>query len=169
MTDRLREHLRDDEINKVIEDVRRHAHWLFRREPPGQTLQPTALVNEAFLRIHPWIQREGVRSAAHLRFLLARSIRRVMVDHVRKRRMLKVTLDQSLPLSNDYAVEVLDLERFLETMAKIDPLAVEIVVARFYGGFTEEEVALQMNRSRSWVQKRWRWVRAQWAKEHERA
>lgn len=92
-----------------------------------------------------------------------------MVDHVRKRRMLKVTLDQSLPLSNDYAVEVLDLERFLETMAKIDPLAVEIVVARFYGGFTEEEVALQMNRSRSWVQKRWRWVRAQWAKEHERA
>jgi RNA polymerase sigma factor (sigma-70 family) len=125
------------------------------------------VVHEAFLRIQPWVEREGIRNPDHFKYLLARAMRNLLVDCVRRRRIVKITLDDSVPLPHDQSLEILELERFLGKLAQVDAEAVEIVVARFYGGLTEEEIARHLGKSRSWVQKRWRWVRAWWVREQQ--
>jgi RNA polymerase sigma factor (TIGR02999 family) len=118
-----------------------------RRERADHTLQPTALVNEAYLRlIDP--QRVQWEDRAHFFGIAARVMRQVLIDYARKHRAEKrgmVPANQSLSTLADPAqgpdLDILALHAALSELAKLDPRQAEIVELRYFGGLTEQEVA----------------------------
>jgi RNA polymerase sigma factor (TIGR02999 family) len=129
-------------------ELRRTAAAYMRRERPEHTLQPTALVNEAYLRL---IGQRDVRweDRAHFFGIAARVMRQILVDHARKRRARKrgmgVRADRSVSKladpSSGQDIDVLALHDALDELATLDPRQAEIVELRYFGGLTEEEVA----------------------------
>lgn len=131
----------------VHHELRRIAAGYMRRERRDHSLQPTALVNEAYLRLAaqrdlPW---EG---RGHFFGIAARVMRQVLVDHARRRLAMKRPADRAaVPISKiadpstDRDIDVLALHEALEQLAKLDPRQAEIVELRYFGGMTEEEVA----------------------------
>jgi RNA polymerase sigma factor (TIGR02999 family) len=131
----------------VHHELRRIAAAYMRRERRDHSLQPTALVNEAYLRLAgqrgmPW---EG---RAHFFGIAARVMRQVLVDHARRRRALKRPPGRAALSASTIAdptahgdVDVLALHEALEQLAALDPRQAEIVELRYFGGLTEEEVA----------------------------
>jgi RNA polymerase sigma factor (TIGR02999 family) len=129
-------------------ELRRTAAAYMRRERPEHTLQPTALVNEAYLRL---IEQRDVRweHRAHFFGIAARVMRQILVDHARKRRARKrgmgVRADLSVSKladpSSGQDIDVLALHDALDELATLDPRQAEIVELRYFGGLTEEEVA----------------------------
>jgi RNA polymerase sigma-70 factor, ECF subfamily len=146
----------------VEAELRRVARAYMGRERRGHTLQPTALINEAFLRL---IDARGVRwqDRAHFIGISARLMRRVLVDHARTRGYLKrgggaerVTLHEGLVTSPDPALDVVALDRALEALAKVDARKSQIVELRFFGGLTVEETAEVLHVSSDTVKRDWR-------------
>jgi RNA polymerase sigma factor (TIGR02999 family) len=129
-------------------ELRRIAAAYMRRERPDHTLQPTALVNEAYLRLVPDPQGHW-ESRAHFFGIAARVMRQILVDHARKRRASKrgglARADQSVSQIADPAkgpdLDVLALHEALTELAVLDPRQAEIVELRYFGGLTEQEVA----------------------------
>jgi RNA polymerase sigma factor (TIGR02999 family) len=131
----------------VQPELHRLAHHYMRREREGHTLQTTALINEAYLRLldktHPsWHDR------AHFFAVAAQLMRRVMVDHARARHALKrgaapvkVTLDETAFVTETRAAELLALDEALEQLAQFDPRMSQIVELRYFGGLTNAEIA----------------------------
>ncbi|MFK7959165.1 MAG: ECF-type sigma factor [Phycisphaerales bacterium] len=154
----------------VYEELHRVAAALLRDQRPGHTLQPTALVHEAYLRLDG---RDDVRARGRGEFfaLAARVMRHLLVDHARERNAAKrgggwqrVTLQgiggsgagQSPP-------DVLDLEAALVRLEALNPDDARLVELRFFGGLTGEEAGLAIGDSRNSAARRWRRVRA-WLK-----
>jgi RNA polymerase sigma factor (TIGR02999 family) len=129
-------------------ELRRVAAAYMRRERPDHTLQPTALVNEAYLRL---VNQRDVawEGRAHFFGIAARVMRQILVDHARKRRAVKrgagVRAAQSVSKLPDPGggqnLDVLALHLALEDLAALDPRQAEIVELRYFGGLTEDEVA----------------------------
>jgi RNA polymerase sigma factor (TIGR02999 family) len=128
-------------------ELRRTAAAYMRRERIDHTLQPTALVHEAYLRL---IRDEDMRweDRAHFFGIAARVMRQILVDHARKRaagkrKMVRASLSVSLIAdpSSGQNLDVLDLHEALDEMAGLDPRQAEIVELRYFGGLTEAEVA----------------------------
>ncbi|MGH9140821.1 MAG: ECF-type sigma factor [Vicinamibacterales bacterium] len=128
-------------------ELRRTAGAYMRRERGDHTLQPTALVHEAYLRL---IRDEDVRweDRAHSFVIAARLKRQILVDHARKRaagkrHMVRADLpvSQIVDPSSGQDLDVLDLHEALNEMAVLDPRQAEIVELRYFGGLTENEVA----------------------------
>jgi len=129
-------------------ELRRIAAAYMRRERPDHTLQPTALVNEAYLRLirEPDVSWED---RGHFFGIAARLMRQILVDHARKRRARKrglgVRAEESASKVADPSdgrdVDVLALHEALEDLAALDPRQAEIVELRYFGGLTEAEVA----------------------------
>ena len=131
----------------VSAELRRLAHRYMRREPAGQTLQTTALVNEAYLRLIDASQIEW-HDRAHFFAISANLMRRILVDHARARGYKKrgggtlmVALDEERAIAPQPAVDVLALDDALEALAKFDSQAARIVELRFFGGFSVDETA----------------------------
>lgn len=131
----------------VEAELRRLARGYMGRERRGHTLQVTALVNEAFLRL---TGARGLRwqDRAHFLGISARLMRRVLVDHARARGNRKrgggaqrVTLNEALLVSPEPAEELLALDRALEVLAATDPRKSRVIEMRFFGGLTVEETA----------------------------
>jgi RNA polymerase sigma factor (TIGR02999 family) len=134
-------------IPLVQPELHRLASHYMRREREGHTLQTTALINEAYLRLvdktHPnW------SDSAHFFAVAGRLMRRVMVDHARQRQALKrgaapvqVTLDETALVCESRAAELLALDEALERLAKLDARMCQIVEMRYFGGLTIAEVA----------------------------
>lgn len=129
------------------DELRRVAANLFRHERSNHTLQPTALVHEAFLRAQG---RDGFATLDPLarRAVLAQEMRRALVDHARRRDAQKrgggalcVSLDEALEIGLQAETPVLDLERALDRLGLLDPVAVRILELHYYGGLSDEEVA----------------------------
>jgi len=146
----------------VEAELRRLARGYMGRERRGHTLQPTALMNEAFLRL---IDARSVRwqDRAHFIGISARLMRRVLVDHARTRGYLKrgggaerVTLHEELVTSPDPALDVVALDRALEALATVDARKSQIVELRFFGGLTVEETAEVLHVSPDTVKRDWR-------------
>jgi RNA polymerase sigma-70 factor (ECF subfamily) len=139
---------RDRLLAAVHGELRRTAAAYMRRERPEHTLQPTALVNEAYVRL---IGQRDVRweHRAHFFGIAARVMRQILVDHARKRRARKrgmgVRADRSVSKladpSSGQDIDVLALHVALDELATLDPRQAEIVELRYFGGLTEEEVA----------------------------
>jgi RNA polymerase sigma-70 factor (ECF subfamily) len=137
-----------DKLIPLVEpELHRLAHHYMKREEPGNTLQTTALVNEAYLRFvdktHPHWQ-----NRPHFFAVAAQLMRRIMVDHARKRHALKrggeglkVTLDETALVTQERAAELLALDEALENLAAFDPRMCKIVEMRYFGGLTTDEIA----------------------------
>jgi RNA polymerase sigma factor (TIGR02999 family) len=129
-------------------ELRRTAGAYMRRERPDHTLQPTALVNEAYVRL---LKLREVRWAdrAHFFGIAARLMRQVLVDHARKcrarKRQMGARVDWSVSRLADPSsgrdIDVLDLHDALDELAVLDPRQAEIIELRYFGGLTEKEVA----------------------------
>jgi RNA polymerase sigma factor (TIGR02999 family) len=146
----------------VEAELRRLARGYMSREHPGHTLQTTALVNEAFLRLTD-ARRIRWQDRAHFVGISARLMRRVLVDYARTRGYLKrgggaqrVSLHEELLASPDPALDVVALDRALEALAKIDARKSQIVELRFFGGLSVEEVAELLHVSADTVKRDWR-------------
>jgi len=150
----------------VDEELRRLAHRYMSRERAGHTLQTTALVNEAFLRL---INRSKVdwQNRAHFFGLAAQLMRTILVDHARSHACAKrgggadkLELDEGLVVSQQKASEVLALDDALKELAVIDPEQGRIVELRFFGGLTVEETAEVLHISPATVKREWSTAKA---------
>src|SRR4030095_14976789 len=133
-------------IPLVYDELRRLAGRYMRRESEGHTLQTSALVNEAYLRL---VDQRSVQwqNRAHFFGVAAQLMRRILVDHARGRLRAKrgggaqmVSLAEQPDLSNEVA-EVIALDEALKNLSELDPRKGEIVEMKFFGGLTNEEVA----------------------------
>src|SRR5688572_20447019 len=131
----------------VYEELRRLAHRYMSREGKGHTLQTTALVHEAYLRL---FSRENVhwQNRTHFFAIAAQLMRCILVDHAREHASQKrggkpqmVSLDEAAVISQERASEVIALDEALKGLAVIDPQQSRIVELRFFGGLTVDETA----------------------------
>jgi RNA polymerase sigma factor (TIGR02999 family) len=166
----------------VYDELRRIAARYVNRERPGQTLQATALVNEAFVRLAAERPR-AFQNRTHFVAIAALSMRQILVQRARARRALKrggaperVTLDEGLPPSELPAgaaganvfgaardVHLLALDEALTRLAAIDPELVRVVELRYFGGLTVDETADALGVSPATVKRHWALARA-WLK-----
>ena len=150
----------------VYDELRRIAGRLMGAERDGHTLQPTALINEAFLRlVEPGAQAFGGR--VHFLRVAARAMRNVLVDHARARRAAKrggggvrVTLDEGVALDDAHVDGVLAVDETLQRLTAIDPQLGQIVEMRYFGGYTDQETAEALGVSLRTVERGWRLARA---------
>ena len=156
---------------QVYDELRRLAANYLRHERPGQTLQATALVHEAFLRLskekkQPW------KNRTHFLAIAALSMRQILVQRARARHAdkrgggaEKITLDESVMQAQGQrdgaaGVDVLELDAALEKLAALDPQQAKIVELRYFGGLTVEEVAESLEISPATVKRHWTVARA---------
>jgi RNA polymerase sigma-70 factor, ECF subfamily len=131
----------------VYPELRRIASRHLRRENSGHTLQPTALVNEAYLHLAGQYEKDW-QNRQHFFAVAAQLMRRILVDHARRRNADKrdghrhrVELTDWLVISDDKLEEILALDAALDRLAQFDPRGSKVVELRFFGGMTEVEVA----------------------------
>lgn len=156
-----------EELIPVIEaDLRRLARRYLENESPGHTLQPTALVNEAFLRLIEWRSVKW-QNRAHLFAVAAKMMRRILVNHALHRRRSKrggaaimVTLTDAIPAAIACTTDVVALDEALLKLSKFDDRKSRLVELRFFGGLSEEESAEVLNTSLRTVQREWNLARA---------
>jgi RNA polymerase sigma factor (TIGR02999 family) len=148
----------------VYDELRRLAQHYMRGERPEHTLQATALVNEAYLRLVD--MKVSWQDRAHFFAVAARLMRRMLVDHARAQHRAKreggpkVSLDDALEVSCKPASDLLALDEALEELATFDRRKSEIVELHFFGGLSNEEVAEALGISRATVQRELRMAKA---------
>jgi RNA polymerase sigma-70 factor, ECF subfamily len=153
----------------VYDELRRVAAGFLRDERPGHTLQPTALVHEAYLRMADQRQ-PNWQNRAHLLGIFARMMRRILLDHAGARTAAKrggkdavrITLDDALQVYEQHDLNLLDVEEALRRLERIDPTQAKIVEMRFFGGLTIEEIGKVLDISPTTVKREWaiakRWL-----------
>lgn len=152
-------------LQQVLEllypELRRLAGRLMRRERAGHTLQPTALVHEAFLEL---VDEAAIdwQCRAHFMGVAARVMRRVLVDHARRRAASKrggglahVSLDEELAAGPERSLDMLHLDQLLERFATLDERGARVVEMRVFGGLTADEVAEALGVSKRTVDGDW--------------
>ena len=150
----------------VYQELRRLARGFMGRERREHTLQTSALINEAYLRL---VNQEGTtwENRAHFFAVAAQIMRHILIDHARgyayeKRGAgaQKVSLDEALVLTSERAGELVALDEALTTLATVDPRKGRIVELRFFGGLNIDETAEVMTLSPTTVQREWRAAKA---------
>jgi RNA polymerase sigma-70 factor (ECF subfamily) len=157
-------------LNKLIPIVYQELHQMagryMRRESPGHTLQTSALVNEAYLKL---VDQKKVRwqNRAHFFGVAAQVMRRVLLDHAKHRARLKrggnikkVSLNEGALLSQERANELIALDRALNNLEEIDPHKCRLVEMKFFAGLSNEEIAEVQNVSTRTVEREWRKAKA---------
>ena len=161
----------DDLLPLVYDELRRLAARYLRHEPLDHTLQPTALVHEAYMRLVDQ-RRVRWRNRAHFYGVAAQMMRRILVDHARAHKAEKRGAGwERVPLIEDEmpggtgAVDVLALDEALERLAALDPQQERIVELRYFGGLTIDEVAEVVGLSAATVVREWTiakaWLRSE--------
>jgi RNA polymerase sigma factor (TIGR02999 family) len=157
---------RDELLPLVYRDLKRRAAAYLRQERVDHTLQPTALVHEAYLRLIGQ-QRVAWQNRAHFFGIAAQMMRRILVDHARQHHAakrpgvtLKVELDDRIGAVEPRACELWSLDRALDELAAIDPRQAQIVELRYFGGLSEQEAAAVLSLSRATVTREWQTARA---------
>ena len=154
----------------VYDEIRRIAHRYVQREREGQTLETTALVNEAYLRL-AGSQRVEWQNRAHFFAVTAQVMRHILIDHARRRQYVKhggevqrVPFDaasrDAAVMSQPRAAELLALDEALNELAKIDPRKSRVVELRYFGGLSIEETAEVLEISAMTVRRDWRAAKA---------
>jgi RNA polymerase sigma factor (TIGR02999 family) len=144
----------------VYRELRRQAHRYLRQELPGQTLQTTALVHEAYLRLND--QRPThYENRAHFFALSAHLMRQILVEEARKKQTLKrnggykLALEDAAGVVKRRGLDLIALDDALNSLARLDPQQSHIVVLRFFGGFSIEETSQVLGISPSTVKRDW--------------
>ena len=157
-------------LQQLIPLVHRELHQIARRclkgERPGHTLQPTALVNEAYLRLVD-VRRVSWQNRTHFLAMSARLMRRVLVDFARSRQyqkrgggVMKVSLDEAHGVATERGQDLVALDEALISLSAIDERKARVIEMRFFGGLTVEETAAVLDVSRETVLRDWRLARA---------
>jgi RNA polymerase sigma factor (TIGR02999 family) len=159
-------------FSQAYEELRRLASTV-RRGDPSETLSPTALVNEAWLKL---AASPGLAAASRLHFkrIAARAMRQVLVESARRRKSVKrgghggsivVTFDESLPVASDGPEDLLTLDEALNRLSRLNPRQAQMVECRFFGGLDVAETADVLGVSEATVMRDWRAARAWLARE----
>ncbi|MEM7205465.1 MAG: ECF-type sigma factor [Planctomycetota bacterium] len=160
----------DDLLPLVYAELRARASSYFRHQPADHTLQPTALVHEAFVKMvrNP---SEGWDSRAHFCSVAALAMRQILTDHARRRAAAPPTGEEGATMletpATNAAVDLLTLDDALSKLAELNQRHAKIVELRFFGGLNNAEVANVLDLSRSMIEKEWRKIRAWLARELE--
>jgi RNA polymerase sigma factor (TIGR02999 family) len=149
-------------IPLVYQELRRLAHHYMKQERREHTLQTTALVNEAYLKL---VDHNGMhwQNRAHFLAVAAQAMRRILVDHARTRDALKrggglamMDLDEAASVADTQAAELLALNDALDQLAQLDPRKSRIVELRYFGGMTVDETAEVVGLSPTSVNREWK-------------
>jgi RNA polymerase sigma factor (TIGR02999 family) len=156
-----------DQLMPLIHDVlHRLAHRYVKRERRGHTLQTTALVNEAYLRL---VEQQDVdwESRAHFLAVSAQVMRHILVDYARQRasgkrggQFKRITLDGDATVSAERAAEIVALDDAMEGLEKINPRGCKVVELRYFGGMNAKEAAEVLKISETTVERDWRLAKA---------
>lgn len=156
----------NDLLPLVYDELRRVAANYLRQERSDHTLQPTALVNEAYLKMID-ITQISWQNKAHFVAVAANQMRRILVDHARRRNAFKrggefhiLTLNDEIDKANDETTELIELDDALNELAKMDAIKARIVEMRYFGGLTMEEVAEVLDVSVITVKRHWKMTKA---------
>jgi RNA polymerase sigma factor (TIGR02999 family) len=150
------------ELTALVEaELHRLARRYMAGERAGHTLQPTALINEAWLRLIDW-RNVSWQSRAHFFAVSAQLMRHILVDHARRRPRVsqavdakRVSVEHALELSVERASDLVALDDALASLAAVDARKGQIVELRFFGGLSEEETAEVLKISTKTVQREW--------------
>ncbi len=155
------ESVREELWPLVYDELRRIAGELMKGERSGHTLQPTALVNEAYLKLVDQ-HKMRYRDRRHFFAMAARMMRRILVDHARAKRSLKrgnggrVFLDVSLHLAAVPEADALDLDEALSRLEAMEPEKARVVELKFFGGLTNDELAELLSCSERTIRRHWK-------------
>jgi RNA polymerase sigma-70 factor, ECF subfamily len=150
----------------VYEELRRLARSYMKREPKGHTLQTTALINEAYVRI---VDQKSVhwQNRSHFFAISAQIMRRILVDHARRYLHAKrgggarrVSLDEAMIVATERSEEVLMLDEALSNLARMDPRRCQVVELRYFAGLNNQEIASVLHISENTVMRDWNLARA---------
>ncbi len=149
----------------VYDELHRLARIYFQRERDEHTLQPTALVHEAYLRLVD--QRVPLESRNHFMAVAATQMRRILLDHARKHRSArrggdgqKVLLEDTMAISEQQPLDVIALDAALDKLAVLDPTQAQMVELRFFAGLSVEETAEVLKLSPATIKRSWNSARA---------
>lgn len=151
----------------VYEELHRLARHYMRRERSGHSLQATALVNEAYMRLADYTRMQW-QDRAHFFAVSAQVMRRILVDHARRRNVKRgrgihhVSLEEVVvvPRSRESRTDLVALDEALIGLTRIDPRKAQIVEMRFFGGLTVEEISAVLKVSTGTIKRDWRAARA---------
>jgi RNA polymerase sigma factor (TIGR02999 family) len=149
----------------VYDELRRLADRYLHRERADHTLQPTALVHEAYLRLID--QRVSWANRAHFFGVAAEMMRRILIDHARSRQAvkrgsagIKLSLDDVLEITEEKAADLIALDEALKALAEFDAQKARIVELRFFGGLSIEETASVLGLGTATITRQWRLAKA---------
>lgn len=156
-----------DELTPLVyEELRQQAARYLRKERPGHSLQATALINEAFLRLID-VKNVQWQNRAHFFGIAANLMRRILVDHARRRdaekrggTQMRLTLDDAFAIAKEPAVDLLAIDEALDRLAAIDEQQARVVELRFFSGLSVEETAAALGVSPKTVKRDWSVARA---------
>jgi RNA polymerase sigma factor (TIGR02999 family) len=157
----------DELLPLVYSELRQLAAARLAREKPGQTLQPTALVHEAFVRLVGGESQQAWNSRGHFFAAAAEAMRRILVEQARRKRRLKrggelnrVDLDSACAITERQSIDVLALDEALTKLAAEEPAKAELVKLRFFAGLTIPEAAAALGISLATAERYWTFARA---------
>jgi RNA polymerase sigma factor (TIGR02999 family) len=150
----------------VYEQLRRLAHHFMEGQSPNHTLQTTALVNEAYLRLADQ-SNPNWQSRAHFFAVAARAMRQILVNYAKSSRsqkrgggVLKVELDETAILSPEQSKAIVDLHEALERLGTLDSRKAQVVELKFFGGLNYDEIAEVLKIARMTVRRDWEFAKA---------
>ena len=156
----------DELTNRCYRELRRLAHHHLRRERPGHSLQTSALVNEAFLRLTDW-ENVDWQNRAHFFAMAARIMRNILVDFAKRRHRakhgadaLRVSLSAAAHTSHERSADLIALDEALDALAAHSERRSRVVELKFFGGLTLEEIAEALRVSPETVSRDWNLARA---------
>ncbi len=160
-------HAAEQLLPLVYEELRRLAAQKLSHENPGQTLEATALVHEAYVRLVDSQQAQRWDNRRHFFAAAPEAMRRILVDNARRKRSVKhggqhvrVDLDEALPDGAKPAHDLIELDEILDQLAGVNPQAAELVKLRFFAGFTGEQAAQTLGMSPRAADLLWAYARA---------
>ena len=154
----------------VYEDLRRLARAYFTDEKTDHTLQATALVHEAYIRLVNW-ENVSWQNRAHFFAVAAEIMRKILIDHARRKNAQKrdggqkILLDDAISFAKEKELDLLKLDEALQTLEKLDKRQAKIVELRFFGGLSIEETAYILKVSETTVRREWTFAKAWFQRE----
>lgn len=156
-------------LELVYDDLRRLAAAYMANERSDHTLQATALVHEAYMRLVDW-KNVTWQNRAQFFAIAASVMRNVLIDHARARRANKraghkLILDDAISIPEQRPIDLIALDEAMQSLEKVDPRQAKIVELRFFGGLSIEETAFILNVSESTVRREWTFAKAWFQRE----
>ncbi len=159
----------------VYDELRKLAHSYLQNERPGHTLQATALVHEAYIRMVDW-KNVSWQNRAHFFAVAAQMMRKILVDHARAKKaekrggeLQRLALDEAVSYPARRDIDLIALDDALSSLEQLDRLQASIVELRFFGGLTIEETAHALKTSPATVKREWTVAKAWLHREISRA